>query len=124
MLVSIVILESLFFFVMGSVALASPRFVTSLFGELEIGADMRNEVRAVYGGFGVAIGALLLVSMWMPGIQSGVLITVGVALLGMALGRFISFLIEPVEGKLPALFAVVEVFLGGALLLASWINSY
>lgn len=120
MLISIITIESLFFFVMGVVALLKPAFVTSIFGQPSIGADMRNEVRAVYGGFGVAISAVLLASLWLPGIQSGVLLTVGMALLGMAGGRLVSFLTEPTVGKFPLVFTVAEVLLGGALLFAYW----
>lgn len=105
---------------MGVVALLKPAFVTSIFGQPSIGADMRNEVRAVYGGFGVAISAVLLASLWLPGIQSGVLLTVGMALLGMAGGRLVSFLTEPTVGKFPLVFTVAEVLLGGALLFAYW----
>ena len=120
MQISIIVIGSLFFSIMGIVALLSPTFVTGLFGEAEIGADMRNEVRAVYGGFGLAIGALLLLSLWFPGVQNGILLTVGVALLGMALGRLTSFLIEPAVGKFPLVFTFVEVLFGSTALFACW----
>jgi hypothetical protein len=43
---------------MGVVVLARPASVTQFFGIREIRPDMRNEVRAVYGGFVVVIAAV------------------------------------------------------------------
>ena len=115
----IVVLEAAFFFVMGVVALVAPAFVVGLFGETNIGPDMRNEVRAVYGGFGVAIAAVLLASLKVEAIRSGVYLVVATALFGMACGRIVSFLLEQRLGLFPAVFLVVELLLGSALLYAT-----
>ncbi len=68
-----------FFLIMGVVALARPAVVTGFFGILEIPPDMRNEVRAVYGGFGVAPAIVLHACITSEAIRSGVLLTVAVA---------------------------------------------
>jgi hypothetical protein len=48
----------------------------------------RSEVRAVYGGFGLAIAGVLVYALVADeDVRRGILITVGVALAGMAFGR-------------------------------------
>ena len=48
----------------------------------------RSEVRAVYGGFGLAIAGVLVFAAIADGdLRKGILITVGAALAGMAFGR-------------------------------------
>ena len=55
----------------------------------------RSEIRAVYGGFGLAIAAVLAYADFRGGdVQKGILITVGVALAGMALGRIVSAVVD------------------------------
>ena len=44
----------------------------------------------MYGGFGLAIAAVLVYASRAPEARTGVLITVGVALAGMAVGRVVS----------------------------------
>lgn len=106
------------FFLMGVVALIRPKTVTENFGVPTISPDMRNEVRAVYGGFGVAMCAILLATFQYPEIRSGVLLSVAVALLGMAAGRAIGFTIERPSGKSPYLYFVGEIILAALLLYA------
>ena len=118
MLNMIIVGESLFFFVMGLVALIKPSFVTCVFREPTIAADMRNEVRAVYGGFGLAMCLALALTLYLDELRAGILFTVSIALLGMAFGRLVSFFIESVDGKNPAIFLLVEIVLGSGLLYA------
>ena len=113
---TIIIIEAAFFFAMGVVALIKPALVVQLFGESGIGADMRNEVRAVYGGFGIAIACTLVASIKLESIREGVYVTVAAALLGMAFGRIISRLIEKTSGPFPTIFLTVEVILASGLL--------
>jgi hypothetical protein len=80
-----------FFFAMGLYALAVPARVLAIFGVDVATPEGRTEVRAVYGGFGVAIGSILLVTLVADGIRDGVLVAVAVALFGMACGRLLSF---------------------------------
>ncbi len=107
-----------FFFVMGGVALARPDQVVALFGTSALTRDGRNEVRAVYGGFGIAVALLLLATLWLPALRGGVLVAVGIALLGMAIGRLVSALLDGSPGFFPWLFCGVELALSGALILA------
>ena len=75
-----------FFLGMGVCALVRPQFVVSFVKLVPETADARNEVRAVYGGFGIAIAVLLAGVAQDVGLRSGVLLAVAVALLGMAAG--------------------------------------
>jgi tellurite resistance protein TehA-like permease len=113
-----VYVNTLFFLGMGLTALVKPLSMTDFFSLGEIRSDMRNEVRAVYGGFGVAIAAALIAAMRIDSIREGVLLTVALALLGMASGRIVSFAVDRVAGAYPLLFMVVEMGLGGSLLYA------
>ncbi|NNL67684.1 MAG: DUF4345 family protein [Myxococcales bacterium] len=96
---------------MGVVALLRPDQVMALFGTTQLTRDGRNEVRAVYGGFGVFVAFLLLSTLFFPVLRPGVLVTVGVALLGMAAGRMISALVDGSPGFHPWLFCAVELVL-------------
>lgn len=109
-------LAALFFFGMGVAALIRPAFVVSFFGMKPHGADARSEIRAVYGGFGIALGGLLTATIQYPELAAGVYITIATALLGMALGRIVSAVIER-PGRWPVVFFFVEIIL--ALLLLS-----
>lgn len=111
-----VVIVAVFFLGMGLVALVRPAFVVAFFGMKAEGADARNEIRAVYGGFGVAVGILLLGTMNRQDLASGVNLGVAIALLGMAAGRLVSFVLER-PGRWPLVFFAVEIAL--ALLLFS-----
>jgi hypothetical protein len=109
---------AVFFLGMGLIALAQPTQIVRYFGTRELTADGRNEVRAVYGGFGLAVAALLAWTLMDPTLATGILTTVAVSLIGMALGRIVSRLIDGVIGFYPALFVGVELSLAAALLFA------
>jgi hypothetical protein len=106
------------FLVMGLIAFASPAFVTGLFGTTEPTVDGRNEVRAVYGGAGLAIAALVAVAPHWPRFGPGILLTVALWLFGMALGRVISRAADGGAGFYPWLFFALEIVAGGALIWA------
>lgn len=112
----IVYFAAAFFFGMGAMALIKPPSITGMLSLPVIPSDMRNEVRAVYGGFGVAMAAVLVAATRVEDIRSGVLLTVGLALVGMGSGRAISFAVDRSTGGNPYLFMVGELLLGGALL--------
>lgn len=114
----LVVLVAAFFAGMGLVALMWPTRVLAFFGTRDLTRDGRNEVRAVYGGFGLAIAGLLLASFEFPEIRSGILVTIAVALLGMAGGRIIATLTDGSPGFYPWLFFGVEIVLA-SLLIAS-----
>ena len=108
------------FALMGLGALARPREVLAQFGVAVDTADGRNEVRAVYGGFGLAVAALLAVAvLGDPSTSEGILVTVAVALAGMAGGRLVSAALERPRSAYPVwVFFAIEVA-GAAALLAA-----
>jgi len=105
------------FAVMGLVAIAVPERVVGIFGGTAATVDARNEVRAVYGGFGIAIAAVLVT---VPAdLRAGVLLAVAVALAGMAGGRVVGFVLERPRRLFPTVvFCVIEAAGAAALLTA------
>jgi hypothetical protein len=76
----------LLFAAMGGVMLWRPEYLTRV-TNLELSTpESRNEARAVYGGFGVAIALALFVAM-VSDLRGGIMFAVGLALIGMAAGR-------------------------------------
>lgn len=108
-------IASLFLLGMGLCAMVRPAFVVAFVGLIPSTADARNEVRAVYGGFGVAMAALLVFTSEDATLRPGVLLAVAAALLGMAGGRVVSMIAER-TGRWPVVFLVVEAVLGAWLL--------
>ncbi|MBU8822961.1 DUF4345 domain-containing protein [Mycolicibacterium goodii] len=81
----------MFFLGMGVYALAAPQAILRPFDYVLTSASSRAEVRGVYGGFGLAIAAVLAYATVAPAqVRTGVLLTVGAALAGMAVGRAVS----------------------------------
>ena len=116
----LVLLVAVFFAGMGLAALVSPAFIWAPFGVVPSTPASRNEVRAVYGGFGLAVAGLLVAADRAgDSFREGALVAVAVSLAGMAAGRLIGLLVEPsgLRGY-PALFLGVEAALAGALVLA------
>ncbi|MGW1374797.1 DUF4345 family protein [Streptomyces sp. NPDC002446] len=110
---------ALFFLAAGLYGLAAPARLVRPFGIGLDGATARTEVRAVYGGFGVAMAALLGWAAVDPAdlLRRGAVLAVAVALLGMAGGRLAARLAEAPGSWYPSWFYFwVEVFAGGALL--------
>jgi hypothetical protein len=105
---------------MGLAALVRPAFIWAPFGVEPTTPESRSEVRAVYGGFGLAIAALLvLTDDSAADLRDGVLIAVAVSLLGMAAGRVVSALLEPrTLLRSPGFFLLVEVGLAALTLAA------
>ena len=116
----LVLLVAIFFAGMGLAALVSPAFIWAPFGVVPSTPASRNEVRAVYGGFGLAVAGLLIAAeQASEGFREGALVAVAVALAGMAAGRLVSLAVEPAGLRgYPALFLGVEAALAGALVLA------
>lgn len=112
----IVSVIALAFAIMGLAALISPARIPAIFGVGSITVDMANEIRAVYGGFGCAIAGLLVASFIYPSLERGILLTVSIALFGMALGRGVSWAIDRTIGGYPLLFLGIEIVSAGALL--------
>lgn len=115
---TLVLTVAALFALMGVLALASPGRIVAPFGIASLPIGARNEVRAVYGGFGIAVALLLVATIWFETIRTGTLVAVTVALLGMAAGRIASAAIDGKLGFYPGIFLVVELVLAGALLAA------
>ncbi|HEX2161840.1 MAG TPA: DUF4345 family protein [Thermoleophilaceae bacterium] len=105
---------------MGVAALVRPAQVLAQFGVAVDTANGRNEVRAVYGGFGLAVMAMLVVAaLGDPATADGIVVAVAVALLGMAAGRLLSALRERPTGLYPVwVYFAIEVAAATALLAA------
>lgn len=112
----LVALVAAFFLGMGVVALCDPERVSALFGTDELTIDGRNEVRAVYGGFGLAMAASLATALVTPSLRPGVIACLAAALVGMAFGRVVSRVIDGSAGMHPKLFLGVELALSAMLL--------
>lgn len=118
MVAAVIVVAAVFFAGMGVYALAAPGRLVGPFDVTLGSATARSEVRAVYGGFGLAIAAVLVFALFEPALRAGIITTVAAALAGMALGRLVSaadartsfypnwfyFLVEAVAAA--ALFAV------------------
>jgi hypothetical protein len=117
----LVTIVAIFFAGMGAAALVRPAIIWAPFGVEPTTPAARNEVRAVYGGFGVALAILLLVAdTASTGFRDGVLVAVAVALAGMAAGRIVGFAVEPRGARgFPVLFGALEVLLAYFLLEAA-----
>jgi hypothetical protein len=104
------------FAAMGIGALVKPGLVMAQFGMPPPGAPARSEVRAVYGGFGLAMASLLVAGFFLPPARSGISLTIGVALLGMAAGRVVSAIVDRTIGRTPLLYLALEAVIGSLLL--------
>lgn len=91
---------AVFFLGMGLLALACPDRVVDRFGTDVTTLDGRGEVRAVYGGFGIAVAAVLTWSLLVDDAgRRWVALVVAVATLGMAAGRLVSFVLDQTQGS-------------------------
>lgn len=110
------------FAAMGVYALAVPARVPALFGVTVATPEGRNEVRAVYGGFGLAVAALLgVAAAGHGGVREGILVTVGFALAGMAAGRLVGVIADRPVGLWPVwTFLGIEAASAAALLAVAW----
>jgi len=114
-----VVLVALFFLWMGASALVVPQRVLALFDVSVMSAAGRNEVRAVYGGFGVAGSFLLLVGTRVPSLRPGILVTLATAVAGMAVGRLVSVVVDRSPAFYPWLFFATEIVIAATLFAAA-----
>ena len=113
----VIALTGVFFLGMGGSALARPAALIRPFGITLPIPESRAEVRAVYGGFGLAIAGVLALAAADPGLRDGILVTVAAALGGMAFGRLVSGVVDRPEAFYPNWFYfIVEVVAAAALL--------
>jgi len=113
----VIILAGVFFLGMGLFALARPAALIRPFGITLPIPESRAEVRAVYGGFGVAIAGMLALAATNHPAREGILITVAAALAGMAFGRLVSGLIDRPKAFYPNWFYFLIELVGAAALL-------
>lgn len=112
----VVIVIGVFFLGMGIYALAAPAALIRPFGITLGEAASRSEVRAVYGGFGLAIAGVLAYAAVEPDHRTGILITVGAAVAGMAFGRLVSAVVDSRTSFYPNWFyCLVEIVTAAAL---------
>jgi hypothetical protein len=116
-----VYLVAAFFVALGLAALARPEQVPAGFGGTAPTPEARNEIRAVYGGFGLAVAAVLV---WAAAdasdaVREGVLVAVAVALAGMAGGRVVGAIAERPRGVYPIWFWFSVEVIGAAALFAA-----
>ena len=115
---AVVIGVSIVFFAgMGLFALAAPRLILKPFGINVDQPTARAEVRAVYGGFGLAIAAVLGYAMGAPeAVRTGITLAVAVALAGMAFGRLWSAVVDQRTSFYPNWFYCLVELAGAAAL--------
>jgi hypothetical protein len=77
----------LLFAAMGVTLLIWPEAVARVTNQEPTTPEARSEIRAVYGGFGIAVALALFVAMVYSDFRGGIMFTVGLALIGMAAGR-------------------------------------
>ncbi len=94
MTIAVIVVIAVFFAGMGGYALAAPAAIIRPFGIQLTEAAARSEVRAVYGGFGLAIAAVLSYAAMAVDVRAGILLAVGAALAGMAVGRLVSAVLD------------------------------
>jgi uncharacterized membrane protein YeaQ/YmgE (transglycosylase-associated protein family) len=116
----VTVLAAVFFLGMGIFGLARPNVLIRPFGITLPIPESRAEVRAVYGGFGLAIAGMLALAATGHPAREGILITVAAALGGMAFGRLVSGLVDRPKALYPNWFYfLVEVVAAAALLWAA-----
>ena len=116
MTIAVIVVIGVFFAGMGIYALAAPTAIIRPFGITLADAASRSEVRAVYGGFGLAIAGVLAYAAVESDVRTGVLLTVGVALAGMAFGRLFSAVINERTAFYPNWFYCLVELVGAAAL--------
>jgi hypothetical protein len=117
--VAIIGVIAVFFVGMGGYALAAPATLVRPFGITLGESAARSEVRAVYGGFGLAIAAVLTYAAVAEGeLRNGILITVAAALAGMAFGRLASTALGDRTGFYPNWFYFLVESVAAVALLA------
>ena len=115
---AVIAVIAVFFLGMGIYALAAPAALVRPFG-ISLGqSTSRSEVRAVYGGFGLAMAAVLAYAAVDTGAhRTGITLAVGIALAGMAFGRLVSAVVDDRTAFYPNWFYFgVEAITAAALL--------
>lgn len=107
------------FIFMGLGSFVFPERVTAQFDIPRLSVSGKSEVRAVYGGFGVLMGLMLLVALYMPELRQGICLTVAAALAGMAIGRIGSAIMDRTIGGYPLFYMCLESVLASLIFYVS-----
>lgn len=104
----------------GAACLVAPEIVADAAG-LGLASDVaRAEVRAMYGGLQIAVGALAAAALLRPALQPGVLLALAFVFAGLAGGRLVGLAVEAAPGAYNAgAFAYELVSAGLAVALRS-----
>ncbi len=114
MTTAVIVIAAVFFTGMGIFALARPAALIRPFGITLPNPESRAEVRAVYGGFGLAIAGMLALALTGHPARDGILLTVAAALGGMAFGRLVSVVIDRPKAFYPNWFYFLVELVGAA----------
>lgn len=115
----VLVLAAVFFGGMGLYAFAAPAMLARPFGLSVQSPVSRSEIRAVYGGFGLAMALVLGWSASGTGaMHSGAAVAVGMALAGMAVGRVVSRVWDAPTAFYPIWFYCLVEAVGAGLILA------
>ncbi|GAA0245102.1 DUF4345 domain-containing protein [Actinomadura nitritigenes] len=102
---AVIAVVAVFFLGMGIYGLVAPAALIRPFGVALGSPAARTEVRAVYGGFGVAMAGLLAAAAAdAHGVRQGAVIAVACALGGMAAGRLVGWAADRSGGFYPTWF--------------------
>jgi dolichol kinase len=104
-----VVAAALFYGAIGVSAIMRPKHLLRGFSIEAAVSESRNEIRAVYGGFPLAVAGLLLFSLTQPELSDGILTSLSICSAGMAFGRILSALMDKTIGKHPLVFLILEV---------------
>lgn len=117
--IAVLVGAGLLFAGMGAYALVAPARLAAPFRLDVTTPESRSEIRAVYGGFGLAMAATL---WWAAtdagGPHTGAVWAVGAALAGMAVGRVVSRVFDSATPFYPLSFYLLVEAVGAAALLA------
>jgi hypothetical protein len=107
------------FILMGVGSFCLPERVTAQFDIPTLTLAGKNEVRAVYGGFGIMMGLMLIIALGMPFLRQGICLTVAAALAGMSIGRILSAILDKRFDGWPIFYMCLEAVTAALLFLAS-----
>jgi Domain of unknown function (DUF4345) len=118
MTTGLLIIAAAYFLWLGVLAMRRPRNLLRGFGITAPTADGQNEIRAIYGGFPLALAAVLLLPIVRPELLDGIVVTSAAAVLGMVAGRLVSAAVDRSFGRFSLIFTAVEVAIATILIVA------
>jgi hypothetical protein len=116
-----VIFVALGFTLMGIMGLVDPEGTLAYLSAGPLGENMRNEVRGVYGGLGLAVAGLLVYSIRdgvAIGLATGIRIGMAGITAGIALGRLVSWIVDGGTTMTPVVFFVGEMLVAVLLVMS------